>query len=1400
MKKNYSIGLDIGTSSVGWAVINNDNFKLIKKGNKRQSMWGVRLFEEANSAADRRAKRSTRRRYARRRERIKYLQEIFDKEIRKVDSNFYQKLNDSFYSPKDELNKKVELTEFDKLNIFNNYNHKLKKEKEYPTIYHIRNMIINSTEKVDIRLIYLAIHHIIKYRGNFLYDGDSFNVNNLNIKEKAKELFVEINNVCDELNFDIDSLDDSVYELLDDALQNKSINDRKIIIKEILKKYFNNKFPDEFIKMIVGNKFDIAKFFNIELDKKLELSFKGTDFDDKYDNYEKVLRDKISVLNICKELYDMLFLKGLFGNSKETNISSLMIERYNKHKYDLKLLKDIIRLDKDSYKTFFKDVNKGQSKEKLCIYSKYMSNDINKNKKPENRKSITYDEFINILNERIEKIFDNNIPLELKKEYNKAKNNIENGTFLPKITNIDNGKYPYQLNKDELIKIIESQGKYYNFLQEKVNVSGKEKYKLVQLLEFKIPYYVGPLNDRTKDKNVKNPNAWLVRKDSKKRINPFNFEEVIDKEKTAEKFITRMISNCTYLINEKAIPANSILYSEFKVLNELKQIKINDIPLTIDFQHKIYNELFLNTDKTVTEKRFIEYIRGTKEYSMYMGDLKIDGYSNDKKFANTMKSYYDFFGENGIFENTNYNVNDAEMIIKWITVFEDKNILLEKVKKAYPQINVNKIMNKNYKGWSNLSEKLLTGIVYNDKVDGTPKNIMDLMWKTEKNFMQIMFDKDYKFQEKINELNIVNNTEKINYSLVENLATSPATKRGIYQALKVVEELVNYMGYAPTNIMIEMARSEEEKKRKDNRKDYLKKIYLENKKDIDNYNRLYSELEKREKIDSEKLFLYFIQCGKSMYSDESLDIENLNLYEVDHIIPRTLIKDDSIDNKALVLESENKDKAADFVLPAKFRTSERIQWWSHLKDLKLISSKKFRNLCRDSYSEKDIEGFINRQLVETRQITKHVANILNTFYNDTNIVYLNANLSSNYRDKYELFKYRGLNDLHHAHDAYLAGVLGLYQKDWLKKSTNFESLKELNKKLYNDKRYKDLKYGYVINSIDNDISTFNNETGELIFDADYFNDTVKNTLYQNDVLISKKTEIKTGKFFEETIYKKDDVKSKFNIKNNLLPTIYGGYNKTQYSYMKLIKYQKKNKLVYALIGIPILYESSKDKKIVIDNYIKQSFDIDSYIIEKPKIPFNTLIEYKKQKFLITGCGIASAELINATEFILSKSVQDKYKYLLNYVFNKKYPNMENYLKNSNINIENYNEFKSYCKKIFNEQAIDLFKYIIEYISINCPLYDKIAKNLSLVQDSGEFYNLPFEVSIDEERKGLISKTIILNQLFVLLKCNSKNANLSKLSKTIKFSDRVGRLEKINVKTGTIITKSVTGLKVRRYEF
>ena len=101
--KKYNIGLDIGTTSVGWAVVEDGTQNIIRKGNK--ALWGVRLFEEARTAEERRNYRSTRRRYDRRRNRIKLLQNEFLNEINKVDTTFFTKMQESKYHEEDNKNK-----------------------------------------------------------------------------------------------------------------------------------------------------------------------------------------------------------------------------------------------------------------------------------------------------------------------------------------------------------------------------------------------------------------------------------------------------------------------------------------------------------------------------------------------------------------------------------------------------------------------------------------------------------------------------------------------------------------------------------------------------------------------------------------------------------------------------------------------------------------------------------------------------------------------------------------------------------------------------------------------------------------------------------------------------------------------------------------------------------------------------------------------------------------------------------------------------------------------------------------------------------------------------------------------------------------------------------------------
>ena len=607
------------------------------------------------------------------------------------------------------------------------------------------------------------------------------------------------------------------------------------------------------------------------------------------------------------------------------------------------------------------------------------------------------------------------------------------------------------------------------------------------------------------------------------------------------------------------------------------------------------------------------------------------------------------------------------------------------------------------------------------------------------------------------------------------------------------------MGYKPSYVSIEMSRSNEKKQRTEDRRKQLLKLYDDNKKNINNYSAIKEELLKREKIDTEKLLLYFKQEGKSLYSMTPLDINHLEQYDVDHILPQTLIKDDSIDNKALVLQEENRAKSANLVVPKAYR-DKCTSWWKHLKDIKLISNKKYNNLIRSNFRNEDIEGFINRQLVETRQITKHVANIISNLYDDTKIIYLKANVSHGYRERFKLYKYRDLNDYHHAHDAYLAITLGLYQERYVKSKIDKTELKNLIEKLLEEKRYKELRYGYVINSIDQDFMLSDKTTGE-VFNVEDFTNTIENTLYRNDILISKKTEIKTGEFYNQTLYKSNSVNAKIKIKENKPNDIYGGYTSYKYSYITLVKYLKKDKEIKKLINIPVVLTKQKNSKDIINNYIKDELKCDNYEILIEKIPINTEIIYSNQNTNLVG----STEVSNNVQFKLKRTEQIKYKDLLNFIFNSHYPvctkEKDKYLYD-NIEFDSYDLFKEYILKEFNNQINNFYDLILNIMEKYYPLYESELERLKEVNTSGEFNNLQL-INLDEKSKtkdNEITKVEVIKEIFKMLKCNSVNANLKKLNKTIKFSDRVGRKNSITIKKGTLICKSSTGLKEKKYEF
>ena len=82
MGKNMYIGVDMGTSSDGVAVT-DENYTLYRV--KGKDLWTSRLFKEANTAAERRTNRVSRRRRQRETARMGILRELFSEEINKTE-------------------------------------------------------------------------------------------------------------------------------------------------------------------------------------------------------------------------------------------------------------------------------------------------------------------------------------------------------------------------------------------------------------------------------------------------------------------------------------------------------------------------------------------------------------------------------------------------------------------------------------------------------------------------------------------------------------------------------------------------------------------------------------------------------------------------------------------------------------------------------------------------------------------------------------------------------------------------------------------------------------------------------------------------------------------------------------------------------------------------------------------------------------------------------------------------------------------------------------------------------------------------------------------------------------------------------------------------------------------
>lgn len=1228
-EKQIYVGLDIGTNSVGYAVT-DEKYNLQRF--HAADAWGSVIFDEGTLCDKRRSFRSSRRRLDRRQQRVQLLRELFAEEIAKVDPRFFIRLSESF-KWRDETD--------DKYIFFNDAGYTDSDYmKEYPTIHHLICELMKNKKPHDVRLVYLALAWLVAHRGHFLSEIKAEKIDEIT---SFDNVFASFKKFFSDNGYDF-PWEKSNIKLLSDILKKKmNVTIKYAELKNCLvgvgkpQKEVTENFPfseEGIIKLLAGGNYKLKDLFDNDDYMDLE-SINLAMPEEKYDEVMTAIGDDFDLIKELRKIYDWSVLADIIDYEKGINcISEAKVQIYEQHKKDLKTLKFFVRkYVSDRYDEIFREANDNN----YVAYS-YHLGDKNKNKV---KKKASVEEFSKYILKNVKEIR----PSESDSaEFADMIERLELRTFLPKQKFTDNRVIPHQLYECELLKILENAAGYLPFLSENDKDGYSVKDKIRSVFTFKIPYYVGPLNKNSE-------HAWIEKKDGK--ITPWNFKDMVDEDACEEAFIKRMTNTCTYIPGESVLPKDSLCYQKFLVLNEINNLKIEGRKIPVEAKQGIYKEIF-EKKKRVKRKDIEEYLICNN----YLEKDKKETLSGiDKDIHSSLSTFISF---NRILENGILSEKQVERIVERASYAEDKSRVVKWLRKEYSFLSdddIKYISKIKISDFGRLSRYFLTeieGVV--DKSTGELTNVLRAMWDTNNNLMEILSDR-CTFMDKIKEINkdFYASSAKTLKERLDDMYVSNAVRRSIYRTMAIVKDIEKAFG-KPDKIFVEMTREEKKElkgKRTQSRYEQILELYKHCGEDVKDLNDKLINMGDtvNNRIQKDSLFLYFMQFGKCAYSGEIIDLdklinENSKEYNIDHIYPQALVKDDSIiNNRVLVLSSINGNKDNIYPINAGIRSKMR-RCWDYWHRIGAISDEKYKRLIRQTpFSDEEKYGFINRQLTETSQSTRVIAGLLKEKYPDAEIVYTKAGLVSDFRHEYELPKSRLYNDMHHAVDAYLNVVVGnVYDMTFSKKWFSVNSDYSIKTKTIFDR--------------------FLERNGQIIWERSML-PKVKITVRKNTAHFVKMSSFKTGGLFDQMPVKKSEGLTP--LKKGLLTEKYGGYNKAGIMFFIPVKYNTGKKKEIMIMPVEMLFGNEFLKDILFAraytaDRIKKITGKEAKEISFPMgmrpLKINTELSFDGFRACITGTSNYGTQL----------TLQDIEQFSSDYCWNNYIKKLENYvnkIKNSN---------------------------------------------------------------------------------------------------------------------------------------
>ncbi len=213
----------------------------------------------------------------------------------------------------------------------------------------------------------------------------------------------------------------------------------------------------------------------------------------------------------------------------------------------------------------------------------------------------------------------------------------------------------------------------------------------------------------------------------------------------------------------------------------------------------------------------------------------------------------------------------------------------------------------------------------------------------------------------------------------------------------------------------------------------------------------------------DRFSLWKSQEMKCMYSGQDIsfvELVNGTKVQVDHIIPQSIVLDETLNNKVLVLTEENQKKGNR--LPLQYMSEDKAKEFTnrvcYLNRKGKISRSKKEYLLLPALEDEVIRGFVDRNINDTRTISKYIANHLkNAYSGKIKINVIKGAVTSRFRKRWlgsktKAYDYvpsiygleKKTRDLHYYHHAIDAAVVANLKRSYIELAQDylkFESIR-----------------------------------------------------------------------------------------------------------------------------------------------------------------------------------------------------------------------------------------------------------------------------------------------------------------------------------------------------------------------